>query len=253
MKKLNRVQLRSLVESVIYEEADKRVKFKDLKPKGKVLRILSLGLAPLKKKGVKFIKGEKLAEYYKEQVGEEGIDEDSKKALGIIAKQMGGADANSFVAIPGDPKYAYVIQPDNKTAKAFVIANGNMTKVFKIPAGSALAYAAGMHKEGEDKTSGDTATKYEEKKVTGPIVKMVEEMLKELDAQPKTSALNIARAVALANGKDPKGVKTGDTLKFPKIGAEGFESYDKFYNEITVQKESLSRGSLYRRRYYGRY
>jgi hypothetical protein len=252
MKKLNRIQLRNLVESVIYEEADKRVKFKDLKPKGKVLRILSIGIAPLKKKGVKFIKGEKLAEYYKEQVGEEGVDEDSKKALGIIAKQMGGADANAFVAIPGDPKYAYVIQADNKTAKAFVLANGNMTKVFKIPPGGALAYAAGMHQEGKDKTA-EEIDKYEEKKVTGPIVKMVEEMLKGLDTQPKTSALNIARAIALANGKDPKGVKVGDMLKFPNIGSNGFKSYDDFYNEITTQNESLSRGSLYRNRYYGRY
>lgn len=281
MKKLNRKQLRQLIESTINEKADSRVAWKDLKPKGKVLRVLSLGIAPLKKRGVKFIKGDELAKYYKEQVGEEGVDEDSKEALSIIAKQMGGSDQNSFVVIPGDEKYAYVIQPDKKTAKAFVISSGNITKSFKIPPGSGLAHAAGMHKEKMDFDYGnDEDTQVT---VTGPLVKMVEKILANLDTQPKTSALDIARAIALANGKDPRNVKVGDTLKFPKIrkddNDDGFSSYDEFYTTIVdldasynadnqqpndntsdmigaqrdPANESLSRGSLYRKRYHGRY
>ena len=286
MKKLNRKQLRQLIESTINEKADTRVAWKDLKPKGKVLRVLSLGIAPLKKKGVKFIKGDELAKYYKEQVGEEGVDEDSKEALSIIAKQMGGSDQNSFVVIPGDEKYAYVIQSDKKTAKAFVISSGNITKSFKIPPGSGLAHAAGMHKEKmvfDNSNSEGLLRHYEDTQVTGPLVKMVEDILEKLDTQPETPALDIARSIALANGKDPRNVKVGDTLQFPKIskddGGDGYASYDEFYtlmigedtslnnpeaqnttstdNIVDTQRgqanESLSRGSLYRKRYHGRY
>jgi hypothetical protein len=237
---IKKSDLKRLVEELINEEADARVKWKDLKPKGKVLRVLSVGIAPLKKKGVKWIKGEKLAKYYASQVGSPDLDADSLKAIDLISQQMGGSDSDSLVMIPGDPKYAYVIQKDNTKAKAIIKASGKITGAFNIPKGSALAHAAGLHKGDSDGKLKDytkeqgSANLYTPVEVTKPLVKHIEEMIEQEDPKPKTSALNLARMVAFANGRNPKNVKKGEELNFPVAFGEisRWKSWDDFYSEM---------------------